>query len=84
MSFISVVGPALRSRGYYVLLNAAGFTGGDSNSDDGTLDISWWRQLGPSVDGLMNENYQQISDGSNALRSSGTGSWTKNWDGCSA
>ncbi len=81
LSFVEAVGPALRSHGYYVLLNADGYTGGDGDSNDGTLTISWWQQLGPSVDGLMNEHFQQISDGSNAVRASGTDSWTENWDG---
>jgi len=81
LSFVQAVGPALRSQGYYVLLNADGFTSGDSNSNDGTLTVSWWQQLGPSVDGLMNENYQETSDGTNTLRSSGSATWMQNWDG---
>src|SRR5436309_4512540 len=42
--------------------------------------MAWWRQLAPSVSGLFNEYYQQISDGSNTLRASGE-SWQQNWDG---
>ena len=81
VSFISVVGTALRARGYYVLANAVGYTSGNGNSNDGTLDISWWQALGPSVSGLMNESYAQTAEGSNTLRSSGTASWMQNWDG---
>ena len=47
VSFISVVGTALRARGYYVLANAVGYTSGNGNSNDGTLDISWWQAARP-------------------------------------
>jgi hypothetical protein len=79
--FVKNVGSALRAQGYYTLVNAVGYTIGDGRSNDGTLDISWWKQLGPSVDGLMNESYQELPNGSNTLRTSGTSSWTENWDG---
>ncbi len=80
-SFISAVGPALQAHGYYVLVNAVGYIAGDSDSLDGTADVAWWQQLGPSVSGLMNEYYDQVSDGSNTLRASGTAYWTQYWDG---
>jgi hypothetical protein len=80
-SFVAVVGSALRAQGYYVLVNAVGYTSDNSDSNDGTLDVSWWQQLGPSVNGLMNEDYQQTAEGSLTLRNSGTDTWMQNWDG---
>ena len=77
---MAAVGPALRADGYYVLVNASGYVSGDPGSDDGTNTVTWWQQLGPYVDGLMNEYYQQISGGNNILRSTGE-AWTENWDG---
>jgi len=80
LSFVRAVGSGLRARGYYVLVNASGYIPGDPASDNGSNTIAWWRQLAPSVSGLFNEYYQQISDGSNTLRASGE-SWQQNWDG---
>jgi hypothetical protein len=80
LSFMAAVGPALRAHGYYVLVNASGYVPGDAASDDGSSTAAWWRQLAPYVSGLFDEYYQQISDGSDALRSSG-GAWNQNWDG---
>jgi hypothetical protein len=80
LSFVRAVGSGLRARGYYVLVNASGYIPGDPASDNGSSTIAWWRQLAPSVSGLFNEYYQQISDGSDTLRASGT-SWQQNWDG---
>src|SRR5262245_37334911 len=80
LSFLAAVGPALRAHGYYVLVNASGYIPGDRASDDGSSTIAWWRQLAPYVSGLLNEYYQQVSDGSDALRSSG-GNWYQNWEG---
>jgi hypothetical protein len=54
LSFVQAVGTALRAKGYYVLVNASGYVPGDSNSDDGTNTITWWQELGPYVNGLMN------------------------------
>jgi hypothetical protein len=80
LSFLAAVGPALRAHGYYVLVNASGYIPGDQASDDGSSTAAWWRLLAPYVNGLLNEYYQQISDGSDALRSAG-GAWNQNWDG---
>ncbi len=81
LSFIKAVGPALQAHGYYVLANAVGYIAGDPDSLDGTTDVAWWQQLGPYVNGLMNEYYQETQDGNNTLRASGTSSWTQYWDG---
>jgi hypothetical protein len=79
-SFVAAVGPALRAHGYYVLVNASGYVPGLHASDDGSSTAAWWRQLAPSVSGLFDEYYQQVSDGSDALRSNG-GNWNQNWAG---
>jgi hypothetical protein len=76
LAFVAAVGNALRSHGYYIAVNASGDIPGDSNSDDGTNAVTWWRQLGPHVNGLMDEHYQETSDGSNTLRSADS-----SWDG---
>ena len=80
LSFLAAVGPALRAHGYYVLVNASGYIPGDQASDDGSSTAAWWRQLAPYVSGLLNEYYQQISNGSDTPRSAG-GAWNQNWDG---
>jgi hypothetical protein len=80
LSFVSAVGNALRAKGYYLGVNASGYVPGDANSDTGANTVSWWQQLGPYVDGLMNEYYQETSNGTNQLRATGS-SWTQNWDG---
>ena len=80
LSFVAAVGPVLRAHGYYVLVNASGYVPGLQASDDGSSTAAWWRQLAPSVSGLFDEYYQQVSDGSDTLRSSG-GSWNQNWQG---
>ena len=80
LSFVEAVGTALRAKGYYVAVNAGGYIPGDSNSDTGANTVAWWQQLGPYVNGLMNEYYQETGDGNNTLRTTGA-SWTQNWDG---
>jgi hypothetical protein len=78
-SFVVAVGNALRSHGYYVALNASGYIPGDSASNDGTNTVNWWKQLGPYVNGLMNEYYDETSNGTNQLRTTGT-AWYQQWD----
>lgn len=58
-SFLAYVGPALRARGYYVAANTSGFVHGDTRSNDGTMDVLWWQRIGPSLDGLFHEYFQQ-------------------------
>jgi hypothetical protein len=78
VSFVKAIGTALRSHGYYVALNASGYIPGDTNSNDGTNTITFWKQLGPYVDGLMNEYYDQTA--TTQLRATGT-AWYQQWDG---
>lgn len=80
LSFVRAVGTALRARGYYVLVSASGYVPGNPGSDTGATTASWWRQLNPYVSGLMQEYYGETPDGSNRLRSDGTG-WAQNWNG---
>jgi hypothetical protein len=80
LSFIRVVGRALRARGYYVLANASGYVPGEHATETGAGTAQWWRQLAPHVSGLMNEYYQEIPTGTNQLRSTGD-LWTQNWKG---
>jgi hypothetical protein len=81
VSFVKAVGPALKARGYYVLINATGYTPGDARSDNGSLTAQFWQELGPSVNGLCTEYWQQTAEGSFTLRASGSSSWMQYWDG---
>lgn len=79
LSFVKAVGTALRSRGYYVALNASGYIPGNANSDDGINTITFWKELGPYAEGLMNEYYAETSDGSDRLRTTGSAAY-QHWD----
>ncbi len=81
VSFMQAVGPALKAKGYYVLINGSGYTPGDGGSDDGSLTVGFWQQLGPYVSGLCTEYYQQTAEGSYTPRASGSASWMQFWDG---
>lgn len=80
VSFAKAVYTALHAKGYYVALNADGYIPGDSNSDDGTNTVTWWKQLGPYADGLMNEYYDETSSSTGQMRAMGT-AWYQHWDG---
>src|SRR4051794_14048248 len=79
LSFVKAVGNALRSHGYYVALNASGYVPGSPTSNDGTDTVVWWKQLGPYVNGLMNEYYDETSNGTYQLRTMGS-AWYQQWD----
>jgi hypothetical protein len=79
LAFVKAVGPALRARGYYVLVNASGDVSGDPSSAGGSNTATWWRELGPYVSGLACEYWLETADGSATLRSYGTSSWTQYW-----
>jgi hypothetical protein len=79
LSFVKAVGGALRSHGYYVALNASGYVPGDTKSNDGTNTVTWWTELGPYANGLMNEYYDETSNGTYQLRTMGT-AWYQQWD----
>ncbi len=80
LSFVRAVGPALRARGYYVLVNASAYVPGNPASNDGTTTVAWWRQLAPYVSGLADEHYQETSDGRDTLRTDGP-AWDEGWSG---
>jgi hypothetical protein len=80
LSFIRTVGKGLRQEGYYVLANASAYAPRDPASKTGASTAAWWRKLAPYVSGLMNEYYQETSNGTDQLRSTGP-SWTQNWIG---
>src|SRR5436190_2114217 len=76
-------GSLLTNTGYpsnYVALNASGYIPGDTNSNDGTNTVAWWKQLGPYANGLMNEYYDETSNGTYQLRTTGT-AWYQQWGG---
>jgi len=80
LSFVNAVGPELRRRGYYVLLNAHKFVPGDQASNDGTLEVAWWRSLAPAVSGLLTEYWMQSPVDPARLRAAGP-SWEESWAG---
>ena len=80
LSFLQAVTPALRARGYYVLVNAVGYTRGDPRYDDGSLTVDWWRQVGPLVSGLLTEYWMQNPETLSQLRAAGP-AWYQEWQG---
>jgi hypothetical protein len=80
LSFIKAVGTALKNNGLYVAANSSGYTPGDGLTDDGTLTVAFWQEIGPYLNGMMNEYYQETSEGSYTLRSNGA-NWNQHWDG---
>jgi len=80
VSFINYVGPALKAKGYYVLINADAYTSGNSASDTGALAATFWQRVGPGVSGLMWENWLQNPNDIAALRADGP-EWNNNWTG---
>jgi Hypothetical glycosyl hydrolase family 15 len=78
VSFVQAVYAALHANGYYVALNAGAYKSGDPLYNAGTSTVSWWTELGPYADGLMDEYYAQAPN--RALRASGA-AWYQQWDG---
>jgi len=79
-AFVTAVGPALKARGFYVLVNAHKFVSGNVLSNDGTLEVGWWERLGPSVSGLHTEYWMQSATNISQLRAIGP-EWWNSWDG---
>jgi hypothetical protein len=77
VSFVQAVYPALHAKGYYVAENAGAYKSGDSTYSDGTSTVNWWNTVGPNADGLMNESYEETSQGP---RTSAV-AWTGYFDG---
>jgi hypothetical protein len=82
VSFVNYVGPALKQRGFYVLVNADAYNSGDGASDTGALVAKFWQRVGPGVSGLMWENWLQNPGDISQLRANGT-EWNNNWTGWS-
>jgi hypothetical protein len=80
LSFLKAAYSALHSHGYYLALNAGAYVAGNASSDDGTLTVRWWKQVGRYADGLMNENYAEVPSSTKQLRASGP-AWYQEWDG---
>lgn len=78
LSFVKAAYAGLHAKGYYVALNANGYIAGDSNSDSGTNTVTWWKEVGPYADGLMNEYYDETS--AKQLRAMGA-AWYQHFDG---
>ena len=79
LSFIKAVGPALKAKGWHVGVNASILDGAiESISgpvEDGSQWIWWARQLGPYVDAINLEHWQQRWDSTHSVRASPYGAW---------
>jgi hypothetical protein len=80
LSFVQAAYAALHPLGYYVEENVGAYKSGDTAYNDGTSTIAWWKQVGPYTDALMNEYYDETSDGTYRLRTTGT-AWYQDFDG---
>ena len=80
LSFVNAVGPALKARGYYVLVNADGYVSDNPGSNDGTTTAAWWQRLAPAVSGLLTEYWVQSPLDYGKLRAVGS-DWDQQWDG---
>jgi hypothetical protein len=80
VSFVKAVYAGLHPLGYYIETNTGAFKSGDTAYNDGTSTVAWWKQVGPYADGLMNEFYDETSDGTLRLRTTGT-AWYQSFDG---
>jgi Hypothetical glycosyl hydrolase family 15 len=79
LSFVKAVHTAMHRRGYYVALNASGYSPGDPNSNTSASTQTWWKRLGPYANGLMNEYYDETPTGTDQLRSTGI-AWYQEWN----
>ena len=77
-SFVQTVGKALKSRGYYVLANAAKWISDDQRSDTGEHVAEFWKRIAPGVSGLMTEYWLQAPDDHANLRVRGS-NWDQHW-----
>jgi hypothetical protein len=79
--FISYVGPRLKKRGLYVLVSTLKYIAGDPSTDDGSLDIQWWRRIGRNVSGLCREWWQQNPNSPGDVYTQSPSKWTGHWSG---
>jgi hypothetical protein len=84
LSFLRVVGPALRRKGWYFDVNASIFDPGAESTTgtswDGNQFLWWVRQIAPYVDGINLEHWQQNWDSTDSIRLSGSASGLQGWD----
>ncbi len=80
VSFVRTVGRAFKSRGYYVLANAAKWIADDPRSDTGEHTAEFWKRIAPGVDGLMTEYWHQSPIDHEQLRVLGS-DWDQQWNG---
>jgi len=78
--FVAVVGRALKRAGFYVLVNAGGFTH-DRGFDEGRVTNAFWRRLAPYVGGLMNEYWMQDANHLTRLMDDSGGGYMRYWSG---
>jgi hypothetical protein len=80
VAFLSVVGPALRKAGYYVVANAGGYVN-DSSFDSGRDTNALWRRIASYVGGLMNEYWMQDPNNLTRLMDDSGGAYLHHWSG---
>ena len=80
VSFVQTVGKELKSRGYYVLANAAKWISDDPRSDTGAHTAELWKRIAPGVNGLMTEYWHQSPIDHGQLRVLGS-DWDQQWNG---
>jgi Hypothetical glycosyl hydrolase family 15 len=77
-SFVKAIGPALRAKGWYVAVNASILDGAIESVTgpawDGSQYIWWAKQIGPYVDAINMEHWQQNWDNGASVRVSGSAS----------
>jgi hypothetical protein len=83
MSFVTTVGPALRKRGFYVMVNAEAYFRNDWASNTGEQYARFYKRIAPHVDGIMNEYWMQNPVDISQMRSLGS-SWYDYWNGWQA
>jgi hypothetical protein len=82
LSFIKAVGPALKSHGYYVMVNGEGGGPGVGGwDDDGSKTKNWMSAYAPYVSDAAVESFQQASGSPTTVRPTGSSAWWQHWDG---
>jgi hypothetical protein len=80
VAFLSVVGPALRKAGYYVVANAGGYVN-QSSFDRGRATNAFWRRIAPYLGGLMNEFWMQDPNNLTRLMDDSGDGYMRYWSG---
>jgi chitodextrinase len=80
VSFLSVVGPALRNAGYYVFANAGGYVN-DSTYDSGQDTNAFWTRIASYLSGLMNEYWVQDPNNLSRLMDNTGSGYMHYWSG---